>query len=198
MPLITLSMPVFHRPLRTQRMIRAILGQTMPNWEAFVIGDCCPYFSNHDDLLSDPRFWAWNQHRNGGSWGYQITNLSIQHATGKYFMFLGSDDLIALDHLENYLSEIDGTDYDFVYFNSMVLGKKARYRIQYGHIGDNALIIKTEFLKRMPPRKPDYGHDFKLITNMIAAGARFKKSHKEPTYYIMTSPANRIDPENID
>lgn len=198
MPLVTLSMPVYMRPERTKRMIRALLSQTMPNFEAFVIGDCCPYYHRYENLLNDPRIWSWNQHRNGGGWGYRITNLSIQHATGKYFMFLANDDLISFDHVENYVNEIEGTDLDFVYFDSYALGKRMNYKLRLGHCGDNAVIIRTEFLKQMPAREPEYNHDWKLINTMMLCGAKYKKSNNKPTYHIMSSPKQRIDLQNID
>lgn len=198
MPLVTLSMPVYLHPERTKRMIRALLAQTMPNWEAFVIGDCCPHYDEYKDLLSDPRIWTWNQRRNGGGWGYQITNISIQQATGKYFMFLANDDTISPNHIENYLSEIDGTDLDFVYFDSLAMRKRIAYKLKHGHVGDNALIVRTEFLKQMPAREPVYGHDWHLIETMMLCGARYRKSHNHPTYHIMSSPKLRLDIENLD
>jgi len=191
-------MPVYLRPERTQRMIRCLLNQTEKDWEAFIVGDNCPYFDRHAELLKDPRILAWNQRKNGGFWGYQITNLSIQAATGTYFMFLANDDLVELHHIENYLSAIEGTDLDFVYFDSFVLGERKNYKLKWGYIGDNAVIIRTEFLKQMPERLPEYGHDFELIHNMMLCGAKYKKSKNFPTYHIMTSPTSRIDPGNID
>ena len=187
------------RPQRTKRMIRALLGQTMPNWEAFVIGDCCPYYDQYIDLLSDPRIWSWNQHKNGGGWGYQITNLSIQHATGKYFMFLANDDMICKDHVENYLGEIDGTDLDFVYFDSFALGKHVSYKLKLGHVGDNAVIIRTEFLKQMPLREPVYNHDWHPDRNNDALWREILgKAITGLTYHIMSSPKERIDLEKTD
>lgn len=197
-PFVTLSMPVYLRPERTKRMLNALLSQTYKDWEAFVIGDCCPFYDDHADLLKDPRFWTWNQPRNGGGWGYKITNISIQHATGKYFMFLANDDTIEKDHIQNYLSEIEGTDLDFVYFDSYAFGKRMNYKPKLGHIGDNAVIIRTEFLKQMPPREPFYNHDWELINTMMLCGAKYRKSKKKPTYHIMSSAKQRIDLQNID
>jgi glycosyltransferase involved in cell wall biosynthesis len=197
-PKVTLSMPVYQRPERTARMIRAILSQTEKDWEAFVIGDCCPFFKNYDALLSDPRFWSWNQPKNGGGFGYQITNISIQHATGDYFMFLANDDLISPNHIENYLSVIDGTDLDFVYFNTWKMGKHVDYKLKFGHIGDNAVIIRTEFLKQMPEREPGHGHDWQLIETMMLCGAKYKKSNNTPTYHIMSHADNRVDLGKLD
>lgn len=136
--------------------------------------------------------------KQGAYWGYKITQASINHAKGEYFMFLANDDMIAPNHLENYLGEIDGTNFDFVFFDSYVLGRHYNYRLQRGHIGDNALIIKTSFLQQMPPREPIYGHDWDMIQNMIKAGARYKKSKNAPTYFIMSSPKQRTDMLGID
>lgn len=191
-------MPCYQRPQRTKRAINCILNQTVKEWEAFIIGDCCPYFHEHKDLLHDPRIWSYNRRTNAGGWGFEITNMSIRHASGKYFVMMGSDDFIDKNHFENYLSEIEGSDLDFVYFDSYALGKRMNYKLRLGHVGDNAVIIRTEFLKQMPAREPIYNHDWKLINTMMLCGAKYKKSNNKPTYHIMSSPKQRIDLQNID
>jgi hypothetical protein len=41
----------------------------------------------------------------------------------------------------------------------------------------------------MPPHDPEYGHDWRLIDNMIKAGAKYKKANsKEATYHVMSTP----------
>jgi hypothetical protein len=62
-----------------------------------------------------------NNPKNKGGNGYAITNNNIEFAQGKYFMFFANDDVILPNHFENYLSEIENSDYDFVYFT----GEKA-------------------------------------------------------------------------
>lgn len=201
---ITLSMPCYGRKLGTIRAIDCILKQDINNWEALVIGDGCPviesflntnYYKdiqneckkNGNDLIIE------NNKINRGGHGYFIINENIQRAKGKYFVFFANDDIIHPNHFSNYLSEIENTDYDFVYFNSWVTPRNAirNTQLEYGMIGHSELIIRTEFLQQMPTHDEHYGHDWALITNMANSGKHKKATITEPTYYVMSLSDNR-------
>lgn len=201
---LTLSMPCFGRPQRTIRSINCIANQNVNGWEALVIGDGCPimqdfidsnYFAelveecsnNGNDLYID------NALINKGGHGYDITNRNIMLATGKYFVFYANDDIILQNHFENYLSQIENTDLDFVYFDSFVAPRNSirNAQLQYGSIGHSELIVKTDFLRRMPLHNQDYGHDWILIDNMIRKGRGKKAINASPTYYVMSLPDNK-------
>lgn len=202
---LTLSVPCYLRPQRTIRAINCIANQTENNWEALVIGDGCPVMkdfldSNYfNDIVSDCEkrgndLYISNNIANIGGHGYAITNVNITLAEGKYFMFYANDDIILPNHFENYLSQIEGTDLDFVYFNSFVKPNNSirNSSLQYGSIGHSELIIKTDFLRQIPQHNAEYGHDWSLIQNMINAGAKNKKAlTSEPTYHVMSLPNNR-------
>lgn len=201
-PRVTISMPCYGRPARTRRAINCILNQTMPDWEAFIIGDHCPYFLDiyREGLLQDDRIIAFNADKNHGGCGYWATNHAIHHATGDYFLFFANDDCISPVHMQTYLEEIEGTKYDFVYFDYLTFGKLMETKLKYARIGHSALIIRTDFLKQMPFHSSKYGHDFDLIKNMVKAGAVYKKANRIiPTYYVMSGNRKRdIDPDGID
>jgi glycosyltransferase involved in cell wall biosynthesis len=201
---VTISMPCYGRPLRTKRAIDSVINQTEKNWEALIVGDCCPNIQQiidsgeyNTDYPNESRFVLENLPVNYGHCGYEITNMNIQRARGEYFVFMANDDLILNNHLENYLSEIEGTEYDFVYFNSFTRFNGVRdSKLEINHIGHSELIIRTEFLKNMPYHTKDYGHDWQLIANMIHKGAKYKKANSElTTYHVMSSPN---DLEDID
>jgi glycosyltransferase involved in cell wall biosynthesis len=192
---ITISMPCYGRPVRTARAIDCIRRQTVQDFEAFVIGDGCPVF---EPVTDDSRFISFNTPENHGGCGYAQTNLAISRATGPFFIFFANDDIISPAHMATYLDQIEGTDYDFVYFDYLAYGKLVKTRLRYGKIGHSALIIRTAFLKEMPPHSPKYGHDFDLIRNMTRAGAKYRKADRIiPTYYVMSGNKHR-DPEDID
>lgn len=210
-PRITVSMPCYGRPQRTRRALDSILNQNIDNWEAFLLGDCCPDFDTvmHESIpkLLEARsrgngIIVSNFDKNTGGCGYVQTNYAIQNATGKYFVFMANDDVILNYHFKYYLSQIEDTDYDFVYFNGQVAGKKdLNSRIdKWGKIGHYALIIKTDFLKEIPPHTNIYGHDFDLISNMIRAGAKYRKSTSTlASYKIMNwNTKARLDYEGLD
>jgi glycosyltransferase involved in cell wall biosynthesis len=201
---VTLSMPCFGRPKRTIRAIECVASQTANNWEALITGDGCPIIQ---DFIDSNYFYDLqqeckekgndliisNQPENKGGNGYAITNLNRELAKGNYFLFFDNDDIILPNHLENYLSEIEGTDYDFVYFNTEVKPTNTLRvsRLEYGNIGHSELIIRTEFLRQMPPHNEHYGHDWTLIQSMMQNGKSKKAEHSPATYWVMSLSDNR-------
>jgi glycosyltransferase involved in cell wall biosynthesis len=200
---LTLSMPCFGRRKGTIRAIECIANQTANNWEALVIGDGCPIMEDFlksgyfNDLRADCRsrgndLYIANNPNNKGGHGYSITNSNIENAEGKYFIFFANDDVILPNHFENYLSAIENTELDFVYFNSLVVPNNQirNAQLQYGHIGHSELIVRTDFLKQMPNHNEHYGHDWSLIEQMSMFGKHLK-SENPPTYHVMSLSDNR-------
>jgi len=196
---LTLSMPCFGRPQRTIRAIECIANQTINDWEALVIGDGCPVMKDYlysgyfndiriecakrgNDLIID------NYPVNQGGHGFAITNRNIEEAEGKYFIFFANDDIILPNHFENYLSQIEGTDLDFVYFNSEVKPTNSLRvsRLEYGMIGHSELIVRTDFLRQMPTHNEHYGHDWALIQSMMQNGKHKKAENCPATYHVMS------------
>lgn len=217
---IALCMPCYGRPERTKRAIESILAQTITGWEAYVIGDCCPDFEaikRENDLLG-ANSWVNRAKANGnelyifsidkheGGYGAEIRNFVMMHNKAEFLIFLDNDDVLQPNHMENYLAGIDGTEYDFVYFNTNLKFVERSMRYQYvnglpdynatyirdaklepGSIGHAELIIRCSFLKNHPEIKQtgEYGHDWSLIDQMIKAGAKHCKSSGPATYDIM-------------
>lgn len=185
-------MPCLDRPQATKRAIDSILAQSEKSWEAFVIGDNC---SNIESLIKNNEYEVQepskliieNLPQRYGGYGFHIRNEYIQRASGKYIVFLDNDDYFLENHLENYLSEIENTDLDFVYYNTWVIHNGERFpRLEQNHIGHSELIIKTDFLKRVPIVSSNYGHDWELIQGMIDMGGKSKKGNsRKMTYRVM-------------
>lgn len=201
---ITVSVPSYLRAKGTIRAINCVANQNINNWEAFFIGDGCPVMkdfveSNYfADLILDCKnrgndLIIKNNEIHLGGHGFEITNQNIKNATGEYFCFFANDDIILPNHFENYLSEIDGSDYDFMFFDSFVTPRNApRFSsMQYGCIGHSELIVKTEFLKTMPLHNKEYGHDWQLIYTMAEKGKWKKAESKLQTYNVMSLSDNR-------
>lgn len=189
-PAISIVMPCFGRPARTARAIAGIKAQTMDNFQAFVIGDCCPKFKPVED---DHRFLSFNGSINHGGFGFHWVNYAIAYATGTYFMFTANDDLLLPNHFEDRYNEMRrNPKLDFMYFNESVEGDLRKTKLKLGHVGDSSLIIRTDFLKKMPARGPEHGHDWKLICDMRKAGAKYRKAKsKKATYIICSGNWNR-------
>ena len=133
--------------------------------------------------------------KQSGFWGTHIRNTHINLAAGEYFIFMGSDDVLEPNHLENYLSFIKGTSLDFAAFDSYVEPYKAVRNTQFqnGMIGHSELIVRTKFLRLMPKHEPYYGHDWVLVHHMMeAAGPQgYKKAvGRPPTYIVKSVPGN--------
>lgn len=201
---LTLSMPCFGRPERTIRAINCIANQNINDWEALVIGDGCPIISDylHSGYFNDIRIECANRGNdliidnnpiNQGGHGFAITNNNIQIAQGKYFLFFANDDIILPNHFENYLSQIEGTDLDFVYFNSEVkpINGLRVSQLEYGMIGHSELIVRTDFLRQMPKHNEHYGHDWELIKAMSENGKHKKAENCPATYYVMSLSDNK-------
>jgi glycosyltransferase involved in cell wall biosynthesis len=197
-PSITVIIPCFGRPQRTKRLCEDLLNQDINGWEAFFIGDCCPEFQKIiDEGFFEPKSKIARSKGNAlifsnlpnhyGGYGYEIRNRAKSLANGKYICFVDNDDRIKHDHLSCYYMSIVGTDLDFAYFDTYVNPTKQirESALEFGKIGHAELVISTEFYKRMPPQSPEYGHDWKLITDMIEAGGRSRKISIRPTYIIM-------------
>lgn len=199
-------MPCYLRPQRTIRAIESICNQTINGWEALVVGDGCPkmadfivsnYFS---DIVREANskgnsLLISNLSENRGGHGYFITNMNIQRAKGKYFTFMANDDVIQPNHFENYLNGIEGSDLDFAYFNSYIEphGGIRDAQLRFGGIGHSEIIVRTDFIQKMPPHTDVYGHDWHLIENMINSSAKYQKCSGFATYVVKALGEHRLD-----
>ena len=211
-PLITVCVPIFGRPQRTCRLIDNLRRQTISNFQVYLIGDGCPQWQAMlddesgfiQDIIKEEKqkgneWIAINLSQNHGGYGYYIRNLMKELADGKYLCFIDNDDLVLPNHLELYLSEIQNTDLDFVYYNTWNNSINLLRNTQptAGLIGHSELCIKTEFYQSMPEQGNFYGHDWVMIDWMIQNSSKHKKaSSQEWTYKVMGTPAKRE--EGID
>jgi glycosyltransferase involved in cell wall biosynthesis len=198
---ITVSLPCFGRPLRTKRSIECIINQNINNWEAFIMGDCCPHFQElidsgyletikQEQALKGNIIHYFNAEVNGGGCGYKLTNYAIQNATGKYFIFYANDDIIFEDHFSNYL-EIENTDLDYMFFNSWIdpIDKARDSTIAPSQIGHSEIILTTELAKQLPEHLPTYGHDWEFINAMLKQGKGEKSKSNTLSYRVMHVPS---------
>ena len=199
---VTISLPCFGRPLRTKRSIECILDQDITGWEAFIMGDACPDFqklidSGYLQTIKEEQekrgniIHFFNAEENGGGCGYKLTNHAIANASGKYFTFFANDDIIQPNHLRHYLSEIEGTDYGMVYYNSRLvpLNGTRDTLMQISCIGHCDIIIKTELAKQLTPHSDRYVHDWNFIYEACTKGTCKKAKSVNPTYHVMRLPS---------
>lgn len=199
-PRVTVVVPCYQRPQRTMRAIESLNNQTLANFEVLFIGDNCPDFGEKlqmgrfefikDEQKQRGRSYQFlNFSKHAGGYGFAARNYAKQVATGKYIVFLDNDDTIKPNHLEHYLSEIENTNLDWVYYDTFVVPKDEirESKIHRGHIGHAELIIRTEFYKNLPAQKEHYGHDWDMILDMQRSSNKFKKAESKETTYMVRS-----------
>lgn len=202
-PHVSVILRSYGRPLRTKRMLDCIMQQTMINFELIFMGDACPAFKDltssqwFDNWCSEFRrkrnqvFWM-NNAVGGRDFGAKITNQAIQVIVrGTYTMFLDNDDMIKPEHVQFYYDSIKKTSGDFVYNRVLVNGPEGLWErhleLKRGCVGHAEIIVKTEFLKKMPPHEKVYGQDWLLIGNMMKVGTSGRGITPFPTYCVMSN-----------
>ena len=207
---VTISLPCFGRPERTKRSIQCILDQTINGWEAFIMGDCCPDFqklidNGYLENIKQEQFQKgniihyFNAEERGGGFGYVLTNYAIQNATGKYLVFLANDDIIDSDHFKHYLSEIENTNLDLVYYNSELVPLKGTRdtKLAISGIGHCDIIVSTEAARKVNGHSDKYTHDWDFIKQIAENGKHKKALSKKATYKVMRLGSAPLI-ENID
>lgn len=197
-PRITISIACYGRPLRTIRSIECIINQDINNWEAFVMGDACPHFQKlidsgylenikQEQALKGNIFNYFNAKENGGGCGYKLINHAIENATGKYFVFFANDDIILPNHFSHYLSEIENTDLDLVYYNTYLAPVSHTRETILGpsNIGHCDIIVTTKSAQAASPHTLKYTHDWDFINEICQSNSCKKATSKLATYHIM-------------
>lgn len=201
-PRICIIVPCYLRPARTRRIINNILAQNINNWEAFVIGDGCPFFytlfySREADFYKKlaeekgNKLHLFNLDKNYGGYGYHILNYGIQNTKAPYFVIGNNDDIIEPNHFEHYLSEIENTDFDIVAYRTFCAFNPPEFCIrktvfELGGVGNSEIIVKTETAKQFSYTS-EYGHDWEFIKNILSIGkSKLADSHQQ-TYRVMHS-----------
>ena len=188
------------RPQRTIRAINCVLNQNFANFHAMFIFDGCPYYDTHkkdgifdleyDKSINKIEFIQTNHY---GGWGYYQRNLGISKSESDYTIFYDNDDVIIENHFANYYEGIANTDYDMVYFDTFLEPRNQIRNTQLSHamIGHSEIIVKTNLLKSLPPQSNEYGHDYKLIQDIIQSNAKVNKSNLPSTYIVKGLPNER-------
>lgn len=202
--------PCYGRYERTKRIAEQVAAQKGCNKEEFVAifaGDNCPDFKR---LIQEGFFYELENRSNVsitplefsvhyGGYGYMARNFVKQFNDINHYIFIDNDDVIESNHFMNYLSHIEGTEYDMVYFNSYVQPYNGlRYtRLEEGRIGHSEIIVKGDMYRRIPNQDAEYGHDWRMIKSILDAGGKTKFAYGSyPTYRVMGVPNMRE--EGID
>jgi len=112
--LISIIIPVYKVEQYLDKCVNSVVGQTYKNLEIILVDDGSP-----DNCPTMCDNWAKKDNRvkvihkqNGGL--SDARNIGIENATGRYIMFLDSDDFIASNMCEKLIMLQQSKDYDFV------------------------------------------------------------------------------------
>ena len=121
---ISIIVPVYNTENFLEKCLNSIIDQTFTNWQAICIND-----GSSDSSLKilqhyaqkDKRFVIINQENNGVS---AARNVGLKAATGKYIMYLDSDDIIHPNCMEIALKTITDTQTDVCDFGFVRVKEK--------------------------------------------------------------------------
>ncbi len=113
--------------------------------------------------------------------------------------FLSNDDIILPNHFSHYLSEIENTDLDLVYYNSHLapLFGDRNTMLAPSNIGHCDIILSTKAAKAASPHTLKYTHDWDFISEVCQSHTCKKAESKLATYRIMRLGSEK-EIENID
>lgn len=169
---------------RVEKFIRAVdsvLAQTFGSWELLIVADGCEKTWGMADRYPDPRvrFFSISKQR---LWSGKVRNSGIHKATGRYIVYLDTDDTFGLDHLSKIYNSIVVRDNPaFVYFDDRVLYKGEWMRnesaVKRGKCGTSNVAHRRDlgiYWPQIQYRHPSYGydHDWQFIQHLksVATG----------------------------
>ncbi|MDR0972720.1 MAG: glycosyltransferase [Prevotellaceae bacterium] len=120
-PKVSVIIPVYNTEEYVRQAVESITQQTLQEIEIILINDGSMDSSRYilEQLAeSDERIRVFHQENQGQS---VARNLGIQHATGDYFYFMDSDDLLEVDALETCYYLCKSNQLDFVFFDAQML-----------------------------------------------------------------------------
>lgn len=109
---VSIIIPVYNREKYISRCISSVINQTYKNLEIIIVDD-----GSTDDSLNIVRSFDDNRLKIIESENKGVSNarnIGIQNASGKYIMFVDSDDYILDEMVENFVREMEETDADLV------------------------------------------------------------------------------------
>lgn len=112
----SIIMPFYNSESYVKDAVLSIINQTFTNWELLAVNDGSTDSGTEIvKSFNDKRIKVINK-KNGG---YQsAVNCGLDHATGEYVIFLGSDDQLFPNILNDIYNDIEKNDSDIIAFNT--------------------------------------------------------------------------------
>jgi glycosyltransferase involved in cell wall biosynthesis len=125
-PLVSVIIATYNRSAVLAFTLQSLLGQTLGDFEAWVVGDACTDDSQAVvQAASDPRLnWINLPHNTGSQSG--PNNEGLRRARGRYVAYLGHDDLWLPFHLAEAVAWAEATGADLVHTLCVLIGPNGR------------------------------------------------------------------------
>ena len=137
-PKISVIIPVYNTEDYVAQAVESIMLQTLQDIEIILINDGSTDHSQEimEELArKDCRIQVHSQENHGQS---VARNHGIQYASGKYFYFMDSDDLLELNALEICFNKCESNQLDFVFFDASILQSKGQINMGLSYTRTNA------------------------------------------------------------
>lgn len=120
-PFVSVVIATHNRPASLRQALRSVLGQTLRNWEAIVVGDACrPATAATVAAFGDDRISYVDLPVNFGEQSGP-NNIGFARARGRFVAILNHDDLWFPDHLASTTAWADATGADVVIARGIVV-----------------------------------------------------------------------------
>lgn len=151
MPQISVIVPVYNVEKYLDQCVKSILAQSFPDFELLLINDASTDHSlkTAQEYLFDRRVKVLDKPHGGLG---DTRNYGVQHATGKYLVFVDSDDWIDEDMLHDLYSLTESYRADLVVFNFVrenlagMERRECRLPVNYPEFGRNIQVKMIEEL----------------------------------------------------
>ena len=192
-PLVSIVVPVYRAELYIRRCVDSVVGQTYKNIEVILVDDGSPDQSGEicdEYALVDNRVQVIHQENSGVS---AARNSGLGRASGRYVMFVDSDDYIDLELVEALVVRAEELQAEIIFFDHCEVTEKG----EKPFFSDWYEGITADELKRRVVRDTIYNAPWgKLFKKELWEGVEFPKGMLYEDLYIMPSvviKANRLE-----
>lgn len=212
-PTVSIIVSTWKRLRYLIRLLNCFYYQTFSEpMEIWITGDKCPEF---EKLLESKQLETYkelmmkkghfvnctNLTQHGGSYGYACVTYNQTMLSGKYVMWVGDDDFIDDNHVENYVNSIKEKDCDWMIMPTMEHfdpnNLKIRHPEPLPYTGGNAeWIMKSSLLKCQPITNMCIGQDLNWAQELLHLNPKVDiNKNTNPTYHMFRIGRINLDEE---
>ncbi len=149
LPFLSIIVPVYKVENKISRCVESILNQSFSDFELILIDDGSPDKSGlicDKYAAKDTRIFVLHQKNRGVS---AARNLGIEKASGKWLVFIDSDDYVEKDFLKNLVGEEDLQETDFVNTGDKLMDENSGMMIYETSFPKGLIKLNSEYSLRL-------------------------------------------------